>query len=263
MEAVINTPAQEAGKDETSFAEMRRDEESVSMGKQSYEQIGVAMTCRSFEEYVRMFDLQPADLEKGLLLDVAAGGSSFTAEANAKGYSAFAVDPRYGAGIQEWIGEASEEIETSTAKLIKLQDHFDWSYYGSVENHKSGREASLELFASHVKDDKCHDCYIDGKLPELPFPDDTFSLVLCSHFMFLYASQFGPDFHEEAILELMRICKPGGQIRIYPLISLSWEPYAELEALMETIGTNGGRVELLASNLPFIPSSSQFMRILL
>ncbi|OMF21674.1 methylase [Paenibacillus sp. FSL H8-0548] len=231
------------------------------MIKKHYEQIGVAMTCRSYEEYVRMFDLLPEDMENGRLLDVAAGGSSFTAEANARGYSAYAVDPRYGAGIKEWIQEATEEIETSTAKLAKLQENFDWSYYESLEKHRAGRVASIERFAAHVLDAEHQERYIDGKLPELPFADDSFSLVLCSHFMFLYADQFGPEFHTKAVLELMRVCKPGGQIRIYPLVSLNWERYAELGKLLEIIEFNGGKAQLLTSHLPFIPSSTEYLKI--
>lgn len=232
------------------------------MSKQGYEQIGVAMTCRSYEEYVRMFDLQQSDLENGTVLDVAAGGSSFTAEANARGYSAYAVDPRYGAGIEAWIKEAAQEIDTSTAKLAKIKENFDWSYYGSLDNHRAGREASIVRFAAHVQGGAETEHYVYGLLPKLPFADDQFSLVLCSHFMFLYANQFGPDFHIKAVLELMRICKPGGQIRIYPLISLNWEPYPELEQLLETISANGGRPELFPSRLPFIPGSSQYLKIL-
>lgn len=230
------------------------------MSKQGYEQIGVAMTCRSFEEYVKMFGLQQSDLMIGAVLDVAAGGSSFTVEANERGYSAFAVDPRYGAGIEEWINEAKREIDTSTAKLAKVKDHFDWSYYGSLENHRASREASIQRFAEHVHHNVTNH-YIYGMLPELPFSDDQFSLVLCSHFMFLYADQFGHEFHIKAILELMRICKPGGQIRIYPLISLNWEPYPKLEELMDVISLNKGRAELIVSGLPFIPKYSHYLKI--
>lgn len=231
------------------------------MSKQGYEQIGVAMTCRSYEEYVRMFDLKEADLTSGTVLDVAAGGSSFTAEANARGYSAIAVDPRYGSGIQEWIREAAQEIDSSTAKLAILADSFDWSYYGSLEKHREGREASLGRFAADAIESAGIDRYLDGRLPNIPFNDNEFPLVLCSHFMFLYAAQFGHEFHIQSILELMRVCKPGGEIRIYPLIALNWEPYPELESLMDTIKANGGTPERLPSKLPFIPGSNQFLRI--
>lgn len=240
---------------------MRRAEESARMSKQGYEQIGVAMTCRSFDEYVRMFDLKETDLTSGKVLDVAAGGSSFTAEANVRGCSAIAVDPRYGSGVQEWIREAAQEIDSSTAKLAKIADTLDWSYYGSLEKHREGREASLGRFAADVFDTGYRDRYSEGRLPNIPFNDNQFSLVLCSHFMFLYAQQFGHEFHIQSILELMRVCKPGGEIRIYPLIALNWEPYPELEPLMDMIKQNGGTPERLPSKLPFIPGSNQFLRI--
>lgn len=231
------------------------------MSKQGYEQIGVAMTCRSYDEYIRMFDLKEADLTSGMVLDVAAGGSSFTAEAALRGCSAIAVDPRYGSGVQEWIREAAQEIETSTAKLAKIADSFDWSYYGSLEKHREGREASLQKFAADVSESAYIDRYTDGRLPNIPLNDNQFSLVLCSHFMFLYAEQFGYEFHVQSILELMRVCRPGGQIRIYPLIALNWEPYPELDQLLVTIKANGGNPELLPSKLPFIPGSDRFLRI--
>ena len=34
----------------------------------------------------------------------------------------------------------------------------------------------------------------------------------------------------------MRVCKPGGCIRIYPIMSLQWEPYRFLDQLIEEIG---------------------------
>lgn len=226
-----------------------------------YEQVGVAMTCRGYDEYVRMFDLNEADLAEGPILDVAAGGSSFTAEAKARGFSAFAADPRYGTDVSQWIAEAREEIGMSTAKLDKLKEHFDWSYYGSLEKHREGREASLRKFEADVAGAAGQSSYIYGKLPELPFEDGRFSLVLCSHFLFLYAEQFGLEFHKQAVAELMRVTAKGGQIRIYPLRALNWKPFEGFEELADSIEARGANVQLLPSRLPFIPGSNEFLRI--
>ncbi|WP_028610303.1 methylase [Paenibacillus harenae] len=231
------------------------------MSRMSYEQTGVAMTCRSYDEYVRMFDLKDADLRNGEVLDVAAGGSSFTAEANGRGIPAMAVDPRYEGNAALWISEAAREIDDSTKKLAKIAQVFDWSYYGTLEKHREGREASLRRFEADASGNFGLHRYVAGRLPELPFDDNRFSLLLCSHFMFLYAGQFGPDFHLQSVIELMRICRPGGQIRIYPLISLNWEPYPELDALLEAVRANGGKPELLPTRLPFIPESDYFLQI--
>ncbi|MCA0754669.1 class I SAM-dependent methyltransferase [Paenibacillus sp. N4] len=231
------------------------------MAARGYEQVGVAMTCRGYDEYLRMFDLNEKVLSDGEVLDVAAGGSSFTAEANARGFSAIAADPRYNLELAQWIMEAEREIETSTAKLVKLADSFDWSYYGSIDRHRDGRKESLARFEADVMKGDAGDRYIGASLPELPFEDNRFSLVLCSHFLFLYADQFGYDFHKESVNELMRVCRPGGQIRIYPLLSLSWEPYSGLAALMEHIEGTGARAELRSSHLPFIPGSGYMLGI--
>lgn len=231
------------------------------MSKSVYEQAGVAMTCRGFAEYQAMFNLLEEELAAGPILDVAGGGSSFTAEARRKGYEAMAADPRYAGDVEAWIQEAHVEIEVSTAKLDGLKDRFDWSYYGSLENHRSGREKSLGMFAAHVSSAEGGHRYIGGSLPELPFENDMFSLVLCSHFLFLYAEQFGYEFHEASIRELIRVCKPGGTVRVYPLISLHWKPYEKLDELMEAIRKAGGTPEIRESRLPFIPGSDRMLVI--
>ncbi|MDQ6421846.1 methyltransferase domain-containing protein [Paenibacillus sp. LHD-117] len=238
------------------------------MGKTEgiYEQVGVAMTCRSFDEYVAMFRLTDKELSSGPILDVAAGGSSFVAAASAAGYEVRGVDPRYDGDPTDWIREAGEEIEASTAKLAGLVDRFDWTYYGSLENHRLGRERSLALFradlVANASFDQSVSRYVGGRLPQLPFEDDQFGLVLCSHFLFLYAEQFDFDFHVQAVRELLRVCRPGGQVRIYPLMSLRWEPYERLGDLLAAVREDGAEEEVLASGLPFIPGSEYYLKLL-
>ncbi|MCQ6558521.1 methylase [Paenibacillus mendelii] len=227
--------------------------------KRAYEQIGVAMTCRSYEEYVRMFNLLEDELAQGETLDIAGGGSSFTAEARERGYAAYAVDPRYKGDFEHWIAEAEAEIETSTRKLAGLTEHYDWTYYGDLERHRAGREASLQRFASHAADIRGRECYIPGGLPKLPFEDGRFDLVLCSHFLFLYADQFNEQFHLDSVREMMRVSR--GTVLIYPLISLRLDPYPQMEHIMEEIRKHGGRPELFQSRLPFIPGSIHGLKI--
>lgn len=224
--------------------------------KQGYEQTGVAVTCRSYEEYVRMFDLQEYELGAGPILDIAAGASSFTADAHERGLEAFAVDPRYALGPGRLIADADAEIAVSTGKLEKLADQLDLSYYGDLHKHRAGREASLTRFSAHyINEEERSLRYKAGSLPKLPFTDGQFSLVLCSHFLFLYEEQFDYSFHVEAIIEMMRVCKPGGSIRIYPIMSLKWEPYRFLDELIKEIEKNGGTTGFFKSKLPFIPKS--------
>lgn len=229
--------------------------------KKRYEQIGVAMTCRSYEEYARMFDLKEAELSAGPVLDIAAGGSSFTAELAGRGMDVCAVDPRYGRDLDDWIREAAEEIETSTAKLSGLTDVYDWSYYGNPVLHREGRLRSLAAFEAHAASEDGRLRYMAGSLPELPFEGGRFSLVLCSHFLFLYAEQFGERFHIDSVLEMMRVCKRGGKVKIYPVVSLSQETYPGLEKLMKAVSAAGGTPRLFESKLPFIPGSRFYLSV--
>ncbi len=224
--------------------------------KQGYEQAGVAVTCRSFEEYIHMFDLQEEQLAAGPILDIAAGASSFTADAYERGLEAFAFDPRYALNPEQLIADAEGEIAVSTGKLEKLADQLDLSYYGDLTKHRAGREASLTRFSAHYRMEEERQLrYQAGSLPTLPYTNGQFSLVLCSHFLFLYEEQFDYAFHLEAIIEMMRVCKPGGCIRIYPIMSLKWEPYRFLDQLIEEIEQNGGTTGFFKSKLPFIPGS--------
>ncbi|GAA3401015.1 methylase [Paenibacillus hodogayensis] len=232
------------------------------MGEQQhYEQIGVAMTCRGYAEYERMFGLDAGTLERGAILDVAAGASSFAAEAKAKGADVRCADPRYAMTALQIGEEGYAEIETSTNKLERLAERFDWSYYGDSARHKAGRLRSLDLFIQDFNRPEARESYVPDALPNLSFADDRFSLVLCSHFLFLYGDQFDEAFHRDAVTELLRVCRPGGEVRIYPLLSLRWEPYPGLERLMRHLETLGASCELRKSALPFIPGSTDMLVI--
>jgi hypothetical protein len=54
----------------------------------------IFVSARTVDEYVRMFDLSPADLD-GEILDCAGGAASFTAELREQGGVAYSVDPLY------------------------------------------------------------------------------------------------------------------------------------------------------------------------
>lgn len=226
-----------------------------------YEQIGVAMTCRSFEEYVLMFALDEDKLKEGPVLDVGAGASSFVASANERGIRAVAADPLYDLSKEKIAEHGRKEIETSTAKLAGLTGKFDWTYYGDLNKHRDNRERSLELFLQDYDAGLAEGRYTAGKLPRLPFADDSFATVLCSHFLFLYAEQFGYDFHLQAIRELARVCRPGGEVRIYPLIDLKWRPFALLPELLDDLCRDGYTIHFYESDLPFIPNSRQLLGV--
>jgi SAM-dependent methyltransferase len=226
-----------------------------------YEQVGVAMTCRSYQEYVDMFQLTPDIMGRGPILDVAAGASSFVAEANARGYDAVAADPLFGLDGQTIYAKGKREIEESTRKLAGIAHTFHWEYYGSLERHRQGRECSLEKFAQSFLDDGQRQSYVPAELPRLPFADGQFALVLCSHFLFLYHQQFDFSFHQQAVTELVRVCRPGGEVRLYPLVGINREPYPHLSELLDALRAEGVRAEQVPTPFRFLQGATRFLRI--
>ncbi|WP_199622131.1 methyltransferase domain-containing protein [Paenibacillus alkalitolerans] len=230
-----------------------------------YPQEGVAVTCRSFREYAAMFSLDETELrEGGPVLDAAAGASSFAAELRARGIEANAADPRYAISPDALYEESLEEIGVSTAKLARLKDRFDWTFYGGIDAHRANREQSLERFIADyraLRERGDESIYVPASLPNLPFSDGTFSLVLCSHFLFLYEEQFDASFHLEAVRELYRVVRPGGELRIYPICNLRFERYSAMPSIIEDAAARGARVETVRSHLPFIPGSSELLRM--
>ncbi|WP_372635857.1 class I SAM-dependent methyltransferase [Cohnella sp.] len=225
----------------------------------AYPQTGVASTCRSFDEYCAMFRLKPADL-KGPVLDVAGGASSFTANLHAKGVRAMAADPFYEGLTDEIIATGYKEIEVASAKIAAMVASFDWSYYGSPERQREIRERSMALFAEDFRREDAWTRYFAAALPSLPFEDDTFELALCSHFLFLYADTFDERFHAAALRELIRVLRPGGELRIYPLVTLKWEKYPYMERVLGELEEIASH-EFLPAGLPFTPVRSPLLKL--
>lgn len=223
-----------------------------------YEQLGVAMTCRSFQEYLDMFDLPEANLARGRILDVAAGASSFVAEAAHLGYQAMAADPLYSLSPSAIFQRGIEEIREASGKLASLKHVYDWSYYGSLEAHERLRVASLERF---VRDYEAvgKTRYVNATLPNLPFEEGQFTTVLCSHFLFLYEAQFDFNFHLDAILNLARLLTTDGELRVYPTSGLNRKPYAELSRLQEALAKSGFYVDRVETPFRFLKSATTIL----
>ncbi len=231
------------------------------MNKDVYGQVGIAMTCRSFDEYINMMSLREEDLAKGPLLDVAAGASSFTASARIKGFNSTAVDPLYSFSYAQMKDHGRNEIELSTEQLYRIAHTFQWDYYKTIKEHRKNREKSLECFLADYALDSHKERYQIGKLPHLPFEEGRFSLILSSHFLFLYHEQFFYPFHLASILEMARVLRKGGEIRLYPLVALNREPYPYLNQLKQDLATYGLIIELLPTSFRFLDGANEVLKI--
>lgn len=195
----------------------------------------IAFIGRTFDEYMRIFALDESLLRKGPVLDCPAGAASFAAEANRAGVDVVACDILYDLKLQELIRKGEEDIRLIYDKVGKVSHLYVWDYYKNRDELIAHRKKSLTLFADDFADGLSHDRYRKAALPHLPFNDNAFSLVISSHFLFLYGSMLDPEFHKASLMELMRVSS--GEVRLFPLHGLDAKPYPYLGEVISFLHT--------------------------
>jgi hypothetical protein len=188
----------------------------------------VAFIGRTFDEYVRIFGLDDRSLrEGGPVLDCPSGAASFAAEAHLSGLSVTACDILYDQPVTELIRKGEEDIRLIHDRLSEVSHRYVWDYYRDMDDLITYRKKALGLFAEDFANGSAQGRYVKASLPYLPFADNSFSLVISSHFLFLYGGMLNPDFHKAALTELMRVSS--GEVRIFPVCGLDARPYRHLD----------------------------------
>jgi SAM-dependent methyltransferase len=167
------------------------------------------ITSRSAAEYRAMFDL--AELATDSILDCCAGGAGFTSET---GGAAVALDPVYAQGQAKLAETVRTGQQGASAISYANAEHFDWSWYGNRERREEMRADAAKRFLADLADRPGH--YIAGDAHHLPFADNSFDLVLCSHLLFTWSDVLDQDWHERAIAELVRVSRH--EVRIFPTV---------------------------------------------
>lgn len=202
----------------------------------------VSFFGRSLAEYAQFFALDLTSLRGRDVLDVAAGPSSFTAEACARKIHAVAVDPKYGATVDALAAQISEDYDRMFAQMRAKPRMFRWKTFASVDAAESDRRAAAQRFLSDYETHSVYGRYVCGALPRLPFFDGTFDLVLCAHLLFTYANRFDHDWHLAACRELVRVS--ASEVRIHPVVGLDGKPYPGLARLRRELKDGGITSEL-------------------
>ena len=205
------------------------------------------LSARSFAEYRAMFSITNADL-RTRILDCPGGGASFTAMACAAGAHAVAVDPVYAATPAEVAGRVAAEVDRGSAWTMAHADRYVWDFYGDRDGHDRMRAESARLFAADML---AHpDRYRRGALPQLPFDDDSFDLVLSSHLLFTYSDRLDREFHRAALLEMTRVSRE--EVRVFPLVNYAGHHESLLvESLTVDLAEVGVHVSLRGVNYEF------------
>jgi hypothetical protein len=217
----------------------------------------VSFFGRTLDEYTRFFALDPAALRRRAVLDVAAGPSSFTAEACRRGVDAVAVDPLYSrpvAGLRDQIGRDYERMFAQIRAKPRL---FRLKAFPSLEAAEADRRAAAQRFLADYETHEAHGRYLGASLPRLPFLDGAFDLVLCAHLLFLHGRRFDFGWHVAACRELARVS--GGEVRIHPVCGADGRPYPELEHLRRELLTCGITSEVVKTDYEFFAGSGSML----
>ena len=172
---------------------------------------------RSFNEYLDMFNLSEDDLARDIV-GVGDGPASFNTRMHQRGTSIVSVDPIYKYSEAELRHRIQETYEDIIAQTRQNRDKFVWTRFSSVDELAGVRMQAMDDFCRDFENGKQQERYIDASLPNLPFPDQHFDLVISAHLLFLYSANRDLAFHLDAVRELLRI---GTEVRIFPIVDVN------------------------------------------
>lgn len=217
----------------------------------------VSFFGRTLAEYAQFFRLDLEALRGRDVLDVAAGPSSFAAEACARRVHAVAVDPFYGAPEHDLAGRIRADYERMFAQIRAKPRLFRFKTFASFDAAEAERRAAAQRFLADYSTHFAHGRYVGGALPRLPFFDRTFDLVLCAHLLFLHAARFDFAWHVEAARELIRVA--ADEVRIHPICGPDGRPYPQLDDLRGELDAVGIESEIVPVDYEFFAGSNRML----
>jgi len=217
----------------------------------------VSFFGRTLNEYARFFMLDLAALRRRVVLDVAAGPSSFAVEAARRGIEAVAVDPLYDRPAAELAAQVGRDYGRMFAQMRAKPRLFRFKAFRSFAEAERDRRSAAAGFLADYEGNHRHGRYVRGALPRLPFLDGAFDLVLCAHLLFIYASRFDFGWHLAACLELTRVS--AGEVRIHPVCGADGRPYAELGRLRRELALRGIESVLVRVDYEFFAGSDRML----
>lgn len=214
------------------------------------------VSARTMEEYVRMFALSSADLSLRIL-DCASGAASFTAEARAQGFNVWAVDPLYNMSTDDQTKLVELGYERAVQNIADDPTLYNWGFPASPREHSLLRRCAADAFLSHIAN--CKDYYIGGRLEKLPFTNESFDLVLCSHFLFTYSSFINEEMHLRCVDEMLRVTSRF--IRIYPIVGFGADATSALTVVTDECNRRGLQWRIRDVSYHFFKSAGRMLEI--
>ena len=121
------------------------------------------------------------------------------------------------------------------------------------------RMSAMKLFLDDYEDGLRDHRYVDATLPDLPFRDEAFDLVLCSHLLFTWAGEaLDARFLARAALEMARV---GKEVRIFPLLDKQGQPTPLLAPLRRALEQRGHASEIVKVPYEFQKGANEMLRV--
>src|SRR4029450_12912413 len=117
--------------------------------------------------------------------------AEFTAAPPRRGATVVSVDPLYGADSSQIRQRIEATFDEMLDQTRRNADEFVWDTITSVDELAVLRKSPLAAFLADSDEGKAAGRYVEGELPALPFPNRSFDVAVCSHFLFLYSDQLG------------------------------------------------------------------------
>ncbi len=221
---------------------------------------------RTLKEYKDMFNLDLSLLKGKQILDCPSGPASFIAEANAQNINAIGIDPVY----ENSYSKIQEIILTDLNDCCNLQEQLPHlaKIKRDMVNYRTEKEKAISIFLNDYELGLKQSRYLPYKLPNLPFKDNQFDLVLSSNFLFLYSdykyggmhleSKFDLAFHQKAILELIRVSHQ--EVRIFPLKGPHCNEHEFLQPILNSL--ESVKVNFLNTNYADLFGANHVLQIL-
>jgi hypothetical protein len=237
---------------------LRRNE--IKMNKKRSLNIDrIAFLGRTYSEYLKMLDLGEDFLHGINVLDCPAGASSFTAESLRKGLSVTACDVLYDLLMKDLVRKGQKDIRHVFERFDEVSHLYTWKYYRNRKEVIDLRRKALSLFSEDYIGGIKRGNYVQACLPDLPFPDGRFDLVLSSHFLFLYGDRLDIDFHMSCLRELLRVSS--GEVRIFPLTGLDAQPYPHLYEILCCLRSEGINASVMKVPFEFQRGANMMMKL--
>lgn len=213
---------------------------------------------RTLEEYQKMFQLSEEALHSKIL-GCGDGPSSFNSEGTKRHGNITSIDPIYQFTTDEIQQRINKTSTVVSKQLRQNKDDFVWNTISSVDELINMRLTAMSDFIDDYEKGKKEQRYLHQELPKLTFEDNSFELVLSSHFLFLYSAHFDLQFHVDAILEMCRVSKD--EVRIFPLLDLNNQKSPYLEPIMKHLKNRGFESKIIKTDYEFQKGANELLSI--